>query len=300
MRKYRVLTFDGGGIRGALTATLLERLSQQCPGFIENTNLFAGTSTGSFIALGLAYGLSVEDIVNLYSEENCRFIFSPRNLELFRPKYGNDNLKEVLTKVFPPRLRLKDIKKHVLVSSFRVTGSDKEGWSPVFFSNFPGSPTRGEFVHDVALYSSAAPVYFPSYHGHIDGGVVANNPSTAAVSAAVARNLGGQKLDRVYLLSVGTGDGQTSIKVDTTSWGAFEWMFYPDPPFPLLTLMFDGVVAAGALYTTQLLGSRYYRLNVTLPQDISLDNYQEIPLIIEHAQKFDLSPAVGWLKSNWF
>ncbi|WP_337833529.1 patatin-like phospholipase family protein [Desulfotruncus arcticus] len=197
-------------------------------------------------------------------------------------------------------LCLKDLPKRVLVSSFRVTSSGKEGWSPVFFSNFPGSPTSEETVLDVALSSSAAPVYFPSHNGRIDGGMVANNPSTAAVCAAVDRNLGGQALERVYLLSVGTGSWQISIKDDTTRWGAFEWMFYPDPMLPLLSILFNGSVSADELYTSQLLTSRYYRLNTTLPRNISLDDYQKIPALMQLAQNYNIGPAAGWAKSNWF
>lgn len=300
MNKYRIITFDGGGIRGALTVELLRRLERRCPGLIRSADLFAGTSTGSFIALGLAHGLPADDIAKLYSEENGKYIFTPSYLELFRPKYDNDHLKEVLTSVFPPDLRLKDLNRRVLVTSFNVSGSGTGNWSPVFFTNFPGSPTRNELVVDVALCSSAAPVYFPSHRHHIDGGVVANNPSTAAVCAAVDRHLGRQSLGRVYLLSMGTGSGKASINEDTTGWGAFEWMFYPQPPLPLLSIMFDGGVATDVLYTAQLLGSRYYRLNVQLPRDVSLDDYRKIPFLVQLAREFDIDSAAGWVKNNWF
>ena len=62
MSKYRIITFDGGGIRGALSITLLKRLYEKLPYVIRTTNLFAGTSTGSFSALGLANGLKPVDI----------------------------------------------------------------------------------------------------------------------------------------------------------------------------------------------------------------------------------------------
>ncbi|HHY94205.1 MAG TPA: hypothetical protein GX513_04225 [Firmicutes bacterium] len=76
MATYRIISFDGGGVRGALSITLLKRLQQQVPELVEKTDLFAGTSTGSFIALGLAHGLPVTDIAGLYSEEKAEFIFS--------------------------------------------------------------------------------------------------------------------------------------------------------------------------------------------------------------------------------
>src|SRR5262245_47478400 len=65
---YLVLTFDGGGIRGVLTARLLERLVADQPDLLEKTQLLAGTSTGGIIALGLAFGLSPARLVTLYRE----------------------------------------------------------------------------------------------------------------------------------------------------------------------------------------------------------------------------------------
>src|SRR5262245_9236130 len=55
---YRILSCDGGGIRGVITAKLLQALD---PSVIKNIDLFAGTSTGSIIALGLASGVPIDD-----------------------------------------------------------------------------------------------------------------------------------------------------------------------------------------------------------------------------------------------
>lgn len=66
MIKYRILSFDGGGIRGLLTSTLLSRIEKQVPNLIHKTDLFAGTSSGGLIALGLAGGMSPDDLSNLY------------------------------------------------------------------------------------------------------------------------------------------------------------------------------------------------------------------------------------------
>lgn len=56
---YRILSFDGGGIRGLVTLALLKRLEAKIPNLITGADLFAGTSTGGIIALGLAAGNSV-------------------------------------------------------------------------------------------------------------------------------------------------------------------------------------------------------------------------------------------------
>jgi uncharacterized protein len=72
--KFIILSCDGGGVRGLITAMLLESLDAK---FLQNVSLFAGTSTGSIIALGLAAGVPIKQIVELYNcMSNCNEIFS--------------------------------------------------------------------------------------------------------------------------------------------------------------------------------------------------------------------------------
>jgi len=52
MANYRILSIDGGGVRGILTCVVLERLAEAVPDFLTKLDLFAGTSTGSVLALG--------------------------------------------------------------------------------------------------------------------------------------------------------------------------------------------------------------------------------------------------------
>ena len=58
MAKYRIMTFDGGGVRGSLMAALVRRLTEEFPNLLDQVDLFAGTSTGSVVALSLASGIS--------------------------------------------------------------------------------------------------------------------------------------------------------------------------------------------------------------------------------------------------
>ncbi|AQS57659.1 patatin-like phospholipase family protein [Desulforamulus ferrireducens] len=299
MSKYRIITFDGGGIRGALSANLLKRLNDLYPGLVKSTAFFAGTSTGAFIALGLAYGLSPDDLVQLYSEQNAKFIFKDKHVEVFRPKYDNDRLRGTLSAVFPDDLQLGDLQRRVLVPSFQITG-DKDGkWQPVFYHNFPDSPFLKEKVIDVALASSAAPVYFPSYHNHIDGGVIANNPSTAAIAHTMDVRFANQMIANICLLSLGTGFSPLQITADTTQWGAFEWALHPTPPFPLLSVLMDGGSEADVYYSKQLLKNQYHRLNPPLNQPVALDDYKKIPYLITLAKTYNLKPTLAWLQQHW-
>ena len=72
MKNFKILSFDGGGIKGALSTRIILRLTQKYPTLLEDIDLFAGTSTGSIIALYLAYSKNSYAIDNLYNEENIK------------------------------------------------------------------------------------------------------------------------------------------------------------------------------------------------------------------------------------
>lgn len=265
---------------------------------ISKTNLLAGTSSGSFIALGLAYNKLPDKLAKLYSLKNSKYIFNPSYLNLTRPRYDNEHLTNLLSKLFPYCLQLKDLNYQVLVPSFDLIG-DKT-WQPVFFNNFPNSKTRNKSVIQVALASSAAPTYFPSYKNHIDGAIIANNPSLAAL--ATVKEKTNQQLDDIYLLSIGTGVIPYQIKQDTEQWGISQWAINPTPPpsLPLLNSIMEGGIRVDNQILSQLLGSNYFRLNLELSRSISLDDYKQIPYLTSLAESLDLSSVIKWLKKYWF
>ena len=74
-KTFQIMTFDGGGIRGSLVVALLKRLQARFPDLLSKVDLFAGTSTGSAIALSLAFGKSTADLEAFYSMEHMKFVF---------------------------------------------------------------------------------------------------------------------------------------------------------------------------------------------------------------------------------
>jgi uncharacterized protein len=310
---FRILSVDGGGIRGVLSAVLLNRLVGEYPSLLQDRpgtiTMFAGTSTGGILALGLAAGLTPALIRDLYVT-NGKLIFDSswaRDVYelggLSGSKYDNANLKQILQETFGA-LKLSDLKPRVLIASFSLDNQAADPlsrtWNPKFFHNFPGTDSDGDsLVVDVAMSTSAAPTYFPSYGVFIDGGVIANNPSMAAIAQALdVRNPAGERatLDEIKLLSVGTGASLQYIAGQDHDWGDAQWIK------PILNVMMDGSVGVSDFECRQLLGDRYCRVEPVFPPSKSfpMDDVTKIVDLMDLARSYDLGGAVAWLKnSGW-
>jgi uncharacterized protein len=297
---FNIMAFDGGGVKGCLSATLVNRLYELNPDIIEKTSLFSGTSIGSIIALALAYGLNPRDIRDIFNEENVKTVFTPSYSELVRPKYNNHNLKQLLLRIFPKDLKLKDLKKYVIIPTFSLgcQGED-ESWQPVFLNNLPWSTTSETYVIDAALSSSAAPIYFPSHEGCIDGGVVANDPSLVALIHAIDREGLNESLDNIRLLSIGTGYKSECIEGSTTGWGAIEWVTHKNPSTPLLALMFNANTSLSCSLCSKLLDQNYFKLNPNLSRGIALDSYSQLNYLRKLGENYNLDRAVSWIQNNY-
>ncbi|MEZ4595197.1 MAG: patatin-like phospholipase family protein [Chloroflexota bacterium] len=302
MAKFRILSLDGGGIRGLFTLVLLDRLVQVQPDFIEKVDFFAGTSTGSIIALGLAQGFSPAEGIALYREMGgAAFHDSLLDdlLDLFTligAEYRSDRLKQMLLARFQ-QTTLGDLRargKFVLVPTFDLDAV-KDGvrsWKPKFFHNFPGPDSdEAEKVVDVALRSSAAPTFFPSYQGYVDGGVVTNNPSMAALAQALSVGIA---QNEICLLSLGTGFVPQFVEGETLDWGFLQWA----PR--LLPIILDGLMGVADYQCRAILqDERYFRLAPVLAEKIDVDEVRKMDRLLALAQTVDIAPTADWLARHW-
>ena len=295
MSKFRILSFDGGGIKGVCSATLLQRIHDECPQFLDKVDLFAGTSTGGLIALCLANGMPIDSIKDIYVADGTA-IFK-RNWRHFcgltGSKYTNRGLKKVVCKAFGD-LHLGDLSRKVLVSSFDLK-SDKppRDWKPKFFHNFGDDRDDPYLVSDVALYTSAAPTYFRAVDGFIDGGVVANNPSMAAVCQALDDRYGEDlEVDDITLLSIGTGSTHENISDDSYDFGMFNVS-------KIVSIMLNGTESVPDYQCRVILKDSYFRIDPEDSKNTKMDDVEAIPHLIEIAENFPIQPVVSWLKANW-
>lgn len=304
MAAYHIVALDGGGIRGVLSAVLLERLESEHPGFLDRVDLYAGTSTGGILALGLASGMTPTEARNLYERLGSKvfrdsFWDNLKDLGQARgAQYGNAALKEELVNQFGSKT-LGDLPKRVVISSFDLDNEAMElgklrSWKPKYFHNFPGDDSDShEKVVDIALRTSAAPTFFPVYQGYVDGGVVSNNPSVCALAQALEPSTGNQKLRDTRLLSVGTGQNPKYMEAQNEDWGLIQWLPH------LVTLMLEGSMGVADYQCRQLLHKRYLRVNPVLPVPIGLDGLDQIPLMKTLAFEYDLGKAREWIKRNF-
>lgn len=309
MAKYRILCLDGGGLRGLITARLLARLNAhpQVAGWLGTVDLFAGTSTGGILALGLACGKTPEEICTVYKERGG-VIFDDSIWDNLRDlgktvgaDYSSKGLKAELKAVFGD-LKLRDITRKVAIPTFDLDNEEvaaKRTWKPKIFHNFQGADSDGEqLVAHIAQYTSSAPTYFPSADGYIDGGVYANNPSIVALAQAISRrNQPAERaaLDEVVMLSLGTGVSLTYIKGQTLDWGYAQWAQ------PLINVLMDGVAGISDYQARQLLDDRYHRLQIVFKpnETIALDAVDKLERMDEIATGHPLQETVDWLRDVW-
>ena len=302
-RLIKILSIDGGGIRGIIPAKVL-RVIEEATGkpICQMFDLICGTSTGGILALGLAKPdpndptqphYRAADLIKIY-EEKGQTIFS-RNIwqkihsgwNLTDEKYDSLGIESVLWDYFQD-VFLSQALTELVIPSYEIENRDC-----FFFKTKKAreKPLIYDFLmRQVARSTSAAPTYFepcrmaaehdPSdtsdpnkskpYWALIDGGVFANNPAMCGYAEALAIWPGQDYL----VVSLGTGQLTRPIPYDTTrDWGLAGWAQN------IISVIFDGVQDTVDYQLKQLLPStsgpkrRYYRFQVEL--DMGMDDMDD-------------------------
>jgi patatin-like phospholipase/acyl hydrolase len=247
----RILTLDGGGIRGVFSLEILLRMQTllreyfQLPEMVlsDHFDFFAGTSTGAIIATCLCWGMTVEAILELYKQYG-RTMFSP--VPWYHPykkflvsKYQAKPLSDLLQRIFsedgdgrvPSLLDSPRLKKMLLVVvRNHSTGS---AWP---LTNNIHAQFNDASAHDCNLRvplwkivraSTAAPVYFDpeeimigsTPYVFVDGSITPyNNPALIAALTAVLpcyRMNWETGIENIRLISVGTMRFATTLPKKT-------------------------------------------------------------------------------------
>jgi uncharacterized protein len=262
----RVLSIDGGGIRGLIPALVLAEIEERSGKRIwELFDLIAGTSTGGILACALCAPdpLPAEQLVGLYEDEGPNIFDRSvwqriRSAEgLLDEKYDAAALDRALERFLSDK-RLAETKPDLLIPAYNMGDP-----GPYFFKSRKAREEGEDYaLSQVARATSAAPTYFEPFQlggeALVDGGVFATNPAMCAV-AEVMRF---QPTADLLLLSLGTGQRTHKRSFDEIkNWGLVEWAK------PILDVVFDGVSDAVDYQLQHVLDEgHYWRLQVELTQ----------------------------------
>ncbi|MBL8530315.1 MAG: patatin-like phospholipase family protein [Hyphomonadaceae bacterium] len=243
----RMLALDGGGVKGVLTLGMLKPLEDELRAragggaefrLCDYYDLIGGTSTGAIIATGLALGLSVDELIELYMRLGPEVFGRTGGDGVFlQSRFESKKLRRALASVLTTKtLGSEDLKTGLAIHAKRIdTGSawvvTNHPLGAFYDPNLPGIyPNKRYRLIDLVLASAAAPTFFdeividiefdekrrPVQKGYfVDGAVSANNnPSMQMLMLALepSYRFGWRSgADALMMTSFGTGSRRPQV-----------------------------------------------------------------------------------------
>lgn len=245
-KPFKILSIDGGGIRGLLPANFLA----QAENFLKSEgkddwkihnyfDLICGTSTGGIIAIGLGLGMPASKIAKLYNE-HANEIFGKRRSRLgniFNPKHDHQILERLLKDRFSEYSTEENPKLGHSKTRLCIPVYDLVNGEPNILKTSHHERLIRDYripAYQAAMATASAPTYFKpydieckesidneSYPLKVDGGVYANNPTLIGIIEAI----NGLNIDpsRLKILSLGTGTRRFKQHQFNKKWGIKYW-----------------------------------------------------------------------------
>jgi patatin-like phospholipase/acyl hydrolase len=290
---FKVLSIDGGGIRGIIPGQVLVSIEKKLQEKTNNPNariadyfdMIAGTSTGGILTIAHLCPhdgeknrpkFNAQEVVDIYLEKGGKIFsaswWSKKIGKFFDEEYSAKELENVLKEKFG------DIKLSQLIKPCLITSYDIKRRKGHFFTqhNAVNDSSYDFYVKDIARATSAAPTYFECanvssltgvYYPLIDGGVFVNNPTLCAY--AEVRKKFNKTAKEMAILSLGTGFVRKPYDYNKAkNWGAAEWLK------PLIDIMMSGVADVvdyqiKQMYDAVKAPEQYLRINTEIPIDVS-------------------------------
>jgi patatin-like phospholipase/acyl hydrolase len=286
---FRILSLDGGGIKGTFTASVVAALEEMIDGpLAQYFDLITGTSTGGIIALGLGLGFTGRELLDLYVNKGPKIFgstgFYNRTsrilLSAFQPRHSQEQLRRVLSETFGTR-RLGESTKRLVIPSFRCNSGQVELFKTSHHDRF-----RVDYkvdAVDIALATSAAPTYFEAStdvkgQSYIDGGVWANCPIVAGLLEAI--HVLDVKPTDIRVLSIGTTQEAFMVNARERSGGKLRW------GAGLFRLLMHAQMEAALAQSNIISGDRVTRINpYTKEGFFSLDDVSRIAQLSGHGRE---------------
>lgn len=319
MPPFRILSLDGGGIRGAFTASCLAEMEKHLDRpIVDHFDLIAGASTGGIIAAALACGLTAADILGMYRRHGekiftrggslwrvgvrqvgttalhplLRLKLGRQSEDLFYARYAGEPLAQALTEVFGDRVFESIVKTRLIIPAINLANGQPTVFKTPHLPELPRDRKRR--VVDILLATTAAPTYFPVAviepgTAYCDGGLWANNPGVAAYAEAIkiSERCRRPELDPafgaedVHLLSIGTGLEDYSGMPPERDIGLLWW----GPR--ILDIMFAAQAQAATFELIYLLTpNRFHRIDFKTPDTTwTLDGVKHLDALIAKGQQ---------------
>lgn len=279
--RFRILSLDGGGIRGVFAASLLAQLEERAGRPITDCfDLVTGTSTGGLLGLGLALGFPARRIVDFYRREGPRIFPSglvSRTLRSVRhwadAKHDGSVLSATLRDLYGEDTILGGARCPLVITSFDVGAGKPVCFKTQHHKRFEIDWKRKAW--EVGMCTASAPTYFRPYSAswgarYVDGGVWANRPSVVGVVEAASSF--GVPLAEIDVLAVGTTGAGFRLQRMMTS-GKIGWV----RGGRVVELLFAAGEASATFVSHLLVDGRFTEYNARLPTPISLDDSRSIP-----------------------
>ncbi|OJW72867.1 MAG: hypothetical protein BGO68_00495 [Candidatus Amoebophilus sp. 36-38] len=293
-KKFRILSIDGGGVRGIIPARILQAIEEETgKPIFELFDLVIGNSTGGLVALALVTPDSqgevkyqARDLVTFYKQQSGTIFYASWKHKiktgwgLWGPKYNRKMLDQALENVFGTT-QLSQTLKPALAISYSLDKILPHVWTT---HKALARIHKDYYLKDIAGATSAAPIYFSpkvlnDEQGHtlheVDGGLWANNPEFTAVLGI--RNMHQIVANKdVLLISIGTGICRPTKKLyrkEATllrNAGIIGWLLRAQPN---LIEMMLGADSEWSETVISILYPHNYRLQVAIPHTLSnMDN----------------------------
>lgn len=291
----RILSIDGGGVRGIIPAVVLAALERQSGRLTRETfDFVAGTSSGAILAAGVVAGIPAETMVHLFAERAPRLLrrlplISTLRRVLSGSMFDTTALHRLIRDELGPEAggwRLNDVPVDVLISTKRL--SDGMPW--YFVRDNPANSCRAgdQLLADVVTASAAAPTYFPPWPvpgvGElIDGGMgVAGNPVYQACVEAFEFT-DAYKPASTVVVSLGTG---RVLRRPRPTWLG-SWLGWL-----LSELLRSPTEQQTELVHRHYAEARFHRIDVELARDIGLEEVGRLDALRGIGER--LAATVDW------
>lgn len=289
----KILSIDGGGIRGIIPGQILVALEKKLQIKTKNPDariahffdFFAGSSTGGILTCLLLCPkdknpsmpkFTAKQAVDLYIDNGTKIFDTSfwQNITngLLDEKYPSKPIEKILLKYFG-NAKLSNLLKPCIITAYDIMERKTH-----FFAqhDYNRKGDGGDFyIRDVCRATSAAPTYFEAAliksisgvsYPLIDGGIFANDPALCAYSEV--RNAKGLPTAKdMFILSLGTGGENKSYNyAEAKDWGALGWIK------PVLDIMMSASAETTHYHLLKMFAAQGNQRNYMRIQPNSLGN----------------------------